>query len=394
VTLGCPGLRRSFGILAGQCPFLGPRLLLLASLTLPSITAGCGDGSLASHPTPPVSTVESNVGVHAFEIASGLDRPVYVAAAPGEPGRLYVVGQAGVIQVLERGKLNEQPFLDISALTTTSPKEDSAAEQGLLSMAFAPDYATSGRFYVDYTDRDGDVNVVEYRARHGRADPNSARRLLLVEKHNTDHNGGQLQVGPDGGLYVGIGDDEEGRVHAQSLEPGDLLGKIVRLDPEGPQVVAYGLRNPWRFSFDRETGDLWIGDVGEVDWEEVSRVPSSERPANLGWAVYEGHEAGDGDSKTGDPGRLVWPTVVYSHDKGGCAVIGGYVYRGEAIAAARDRYFYGDFCAGTIWSVDPADPESIRHELDLGTTLASFGEDAHGELYLVSRTGSIYRISD
>jgi glucose/arabinose dehydrogenase len=369
-------------------------LLLLASLALPSITAGCGGGSIASHSAPPVSTLESDAGLHAVEIASGLDRPVYVAAAPGERGRLYVVGQSGVIQVLERGKVNEEPFLDISALTTASPKGDSATEQGLLSMAFAPDYATSGRFYIDYIDRDGDVNVVEYRARHGRADPSSARRLLRVEKHNTDHNGGQLQVGPDGGLYVGIGDDEEGRAHAQSLEPGDLLGKIVRLDVDGPRVVAYGLRNPWRFSFDRETGDLWIADVGEVSWEEVSRVPSSEpRPANLGWAAYEGHEAGAGDTETGGPGRLVWPTVVYNHAKG-CAVIGGYVYRGEAIAAARGRYFYGDFCAGTVWSVDPADPQRVRHELDLGTTLASLGEDEDGELYLVSRTGSIYRISD
>ena len=370
------------------------RSLLLGSLVLVTAAAGCGGGSVESHPAPPASTVKSDAGLRAVEIASGLDRPVYIAAAPGEPDRLYVVGQAGVIQMLEQGKLTDEPFLDIRTLTTAGPKDAFASEQGLLSMAFAPDYATSGRFYVDYTDRDGDVNVVEYRARDGQADPSSARRLLLVEKHNTDHNGGQLEVGPDGGLYVGIGDDEEGWAHAQSLEPGDLLGKIVRLDVDGPRVVAFGLRNPWRFSFDRQTGDLWIADVGEVSWEEVSRVPSSEpRPANLGWAVYEGHEAGEGDTETGGPGRLVWPAVVYSHEKG-CAAIGGYVYRGEAIAAARGRYFYGDFCAGTVWSVDPADPQRVRHELDLGTTLASFGEDEDGELYLVSRTGSIYRLSD
>ena len=151
--------------------------------------------SVESHPAPATSTVESDAGLRAVEIASGLDRPVYVAAAPGEPDRLYVVGQAGVVQVLERGKLREEPFLDISTLTTTSPKDAFASEQGLLSMAFAPDYATSGRFYVDYTDRDGDVNVVEYRARAGRADPVSAHRLLLVEKSQAIHNGGQLQVG-------------------------------------------------------------------------------------------------------------------------------------------------------------------------------------------------------
>jgi glucose/arabinose dehydrogenase len=374
---------------------LGLRSLLLAFFVLASASAGCGGESVVSHPAPATSTVESDAGLRAVEIASGLDRPVYVAAAPGEPGRLYVVGQAGVIQVLERGKRKDEPFLDISTLTSTSPKDAFASEQGLLSMAFAPDYATSGRFYVDYTDRDGHVSVVEYRARAGRADPGSAHRLLLVEKRNTDHNGGQLHVGPDGGLYVGIGDDEEGPAHAQSLEPGDLLGKIVRLDDDGPRVVAYGLRNPWRFSFDRESGDLWIADVGEVGWEEVSRVPGSEpRPANLGWAVYEGHEVGEGDDEPDGPGRLVWPTAVYGHEQGGCAVIGGYVYRGEAIPAARGRYFYGDYCAGTIWSVDPDEPGRVRHELDLGVTLASFGEDEAGELYFVSRTGSIFRLSD
>ena len=169
----------------------------------------------------------------------------------------------------------------------------------------------------------------------------------------------------------------------------------MRIDEGGPRVVAYGLRNPWRFSFDRETGDLWIADVGEVGWEEVSRVPGSEpRPANLGWAVYEGHEVGEGDTEPDGPGRLVWPTAVYGHEQGECAVIGGYVYRGEAIPAARGRYFYGDFCAGTIWSVDPDEPERVRHELDLGVSLASFGEDEAGELYLVSRTGSVYRLSD
>jgi len=377
------------------------RSLLLALLVLAAVPAGCGGGSVESHPAPPASTVESEAGLRAVEIAEGLDRPVYVATAPGEPGRLYVVGQAGVIQVLDGGKVRERPFLDISALTTTSPKGEPAAEQGLLSMAFAPDYATSGRFYVDYTDRDGHVNVVEYRARDGVADPGSARRVLLVEKRRATHNGGQLHFGPDGGLYVSIGDDGASQVHPQSLEPGDLLGKIVRLDGDDPtadaRVVAYGLRNPWRFSFDRESGDLWIADVGLLSWEEVSTIPHSEPgPANLGWDAYEGHEAviwdEGGHNEPQGPGELIWPIAVYDREGGCAAVIGGYVYRGEQIPAARGRYFYGDFCTGTIWSVDPAAPERVRHELELGTTLASFGEDTAGELYLVSRTGSIYRL--
>jgi glucose/arabinose dehydrogenase len=349
-----------------------------------------------SHPAPATSTVESDAGLRAVEIARGLDRPVYVAAAPGEPDRLYVVGQAGVVRVLEEGELRDEPFLDLSALTTTSPQGESASEQGLLSLAFAPDYETSGRFYVDYTDRDGHVNVVEYHARDGRANPASARRLLVIEKNNPLHNGGQLQFGPDGALYVSLGDDRESQTHSQSLEDGDLLGKVLRLEGADPLVVAYGLRNPWRFSFDRVTGDLWIGDVGEVGWEEVSRVPrSAPWPVNLGWDAYEGHEAfaweGESQREPQGPGELVWPIAVFGRDAG-CAVIGGYVYRGDEVPAARGRYVYGDFCTGTIWSIDPEAPGRVRHELDLGVTLASFGEDEAGELYLVSRTGSIYTL--
>jgi glucose/arabinose dehydrogenase len=378
---------------------VGLRSLFLASLALLAGLSGCGSESVESHPAPTTSTVESPNGLRAVEIASGLDRPVYVATAPGEPGRLYVVGQAGVVQVLERGEVRAEPFLDVSTLTTTSPKGELAAEQGLLSIVFAPDYATSGRLYVDYTDRNGDVAIVEYRAHDGRADPSSARRVLLVEKDDPSHNGGQLAFGPDGGLYVGFGDDRNSEVHSQSLDPGDLLGKIVRLDADEPEVVAYGLRNPWRFSFDRETGDLWIGDVGELTWEEVSRVPrSAPRPANLGWDAYEGHEAfawdgGDHNEPRG-PGGLVWPVAVFDRGQSGCAaVIGGYVYRGAEIPALRGRYVYGDFCTGTIWSVDATEPGQVRHELDLGMTLASFGEDESGELYIVSRTGSVFRLS-
>ncbi len=381
----------------------GLRWPLLVSLVAAAALAGCGGDGVESHPTPSASTVESDAGLRAVEIASGLDRPVYVASAPGEPDRLYAVGQAGVIQVLDHGELQGEPFLDISDLTTTSPKGELAAEQGLLSMVFAPDYATSGRFYVDYTDRQGHVNVVEYRAREGRADPDSARRVLLVEKSSPTHNGGQLHFGPGGDLYVGIGDDGGSRVHPQSLEAGDLLGKLLRLDAEDPdagvRVVAYGLRNPWRFSFDRETGDLWIADVGSLTWEEVNYLPRSDPGLkNLGWDAYEGHEAfvwdeGSHDEPEG-PGELVWPIAVYGRDGGCAAVIGGYAYRGEEIPAARGRYFYGDFCTGQVWSIDPAEPERVRHELELGTTLASFGEDSAGELYLVSRTGSIFRLSD
>jgi hypothetical protein len=362
-----------------------------------AVLAGCGGPGSLSPSAPPATTTDGG-GLRAVELARGLDRPIYVAAAPGEPDRLYVVGQAGAVLVVEGGRVLTEPFLDISGLVLTAPKGEFASERGLLSIAFAPDYATSGRLYVDYTDRNGDVNVVEYRARDGRADPASARRHLLVEKESERHHGGQIAFGPDGRLYAGVGDDAASQIHPQRLEPGDFLGKILALEPDGGwQVVAYGLRNPWRFSFDRETGDLWVGDVGENRWEEVSRVPAGSGLANLGWDGYEGFERvvwdEGGHNEPRGPGELVWPAAVYGHEAG-CAVVGGYVYRGSEIEAARGRYVYADYCQGLVWSVDPARPADVRLELDLPRTIASFGEDAEGELYIVSRSGVIYRLAD
>jgi glucose/arabinose dehydrogenase len=336
--------------------------------------------------------------VRAVAVARGLDRPVHVAFAPGEPDRMYVVEQPGIVRAVEEGTPADEPFLDIRSLTGTSPKSEPAAEQGLLSLAFAPDYGESGLVYVHYTGRDGSVVIAQYAATDGVADPSSARVLLRVEKSSPIHNGGLVAIGPDGALYVGLGDDGGSQEHPQSLEDGDLLGKLLRLGDDGPEVVAYGLRNPWRFSFDRETGDLWVGDVGELAWEEVSVVPhDATLPVNLGWDAYEGFEAvvwdeGGHNEPRGD-GELLWPVATFGRAGGCAAVIGGYVYRGEAIPELRGRYVYGDFCTGTIWSIDPAAPAEVRRELELGTTLASFGEDEAGELYLVSRTGSVFRLS-
>lgn len=375
----------------------GLRWLFLVFAAALAAASACGGDGPESQPAPPSTTVASDAGIRAVPVARGLDRPVHVAFAPGEPDRLYVVEQPGVVRVLVDGEPLDKAFLDIRRLTGTSPKSEPAGEQGLLSLAFAADYAESGLVYVHYTDRDGNVNVVEYHARDGVADPASARRLLLVEKRSPIHNGGLVAVGPDGAVYVGLGDDGLSQVHPQSLEDGDLLGKLLRLEDGGPTVVAYGLRNPWRFSFDRETGDLWIGDVGELAWEEVSVVPhDAVEPANLGWDAYEGFEAvvwdeGGHNEPRGD-GELVWPVATFGRAGGCAAVIGGYVYRGAEIEALRGRYVYGDFCTGMIWSLDPADPGLVRRELDLGTTLDSFGEDEAGELYAVSRTGTVFRL--
>jgi glucose/arabinose dehydrogenase len=356
------------------------------------LAAACGGTGTEA---PPSETV-AGAGFRAVEIVAGLDRPVHVAVAPDEPGRLYAVGQAGVVTVVEDGRVLPEPFLDLTDEVLTGAKGEPATELGLLSIAFAPDYTSSGRLAVFFTDRQGDVNVVEYRAAGGSVDPGTARQLLHAEKDSARHFGGQLQYGPDGKLYASIGDDARSQVHPQSLAEGDYLGKVLRLDSDGWTVVAYGLRNPWRFSFDRETGDLWIGDVGENRVEEVDRVPAGTVLANLGWDGFEGYEEvvwdDGGHNDPGGPGELLWPEAVYTHEEG-CSVVGGYVYRGSDVPSASGRYFYGDFCTGIVWSIDTADPTEVRQELALGTTLASFGEDEDGELYLVSRTGRIFRLA-
>jgi glucose/arabinose dehydrogenase len=307
---------------------------------------------------------------------------VHVAVTADEPGRLYVVEQAGVVRVVDGGVLLREPFLDIRSLVRTSPRTEAASEEGLLSLAFAPDYATSGRFSVAYTDRGGRLVVAGYPG---------GRALLIAPKDVPRHMGGQLAYGPEARLYVAVGDDSLAYEHAQRLAKSDPRGKLLRLEADGSwSVVSYGLRNPWRFSFDRATGAVWVADVGEASWEEISVIDSSARPpVNLGWPAYEGYAPREAELE--GSGELVWPAAVYSHEHG-CAVVGGFVYRGEEVAVLHGRYVYGDFCTGRIWSLDPGRPGDVRVELDLATTIASFAEDADGELLVVSRTGTIYRL--
>jgi glucose/arabinose dehydrogenase len=324
--------------------------------------------------------------------ASGFDSPTFVGFAPGEPSRLYVVEQAGRIRYLV-GRRIAGTLLDIRSRVA------SGGERGLFSVAFSPDYPRDHRFYVDYTDRNGDTRVVEFRARDGHAVLSSARQLLFVRQPYANHNGGQLQFGPDGLLYVGMGDGGSGgdpENHAQDLD--DHLGKLLRIDPSREdgrwETVGYGLRNPWRFSFDRATGDLYIADVGQSDWEEIDFRPNAQVSAlaNYGWRIYEGRTR----FTTGAPsraGELVFPVSVYSHDEG-CSVTGGYVYRGHA-ASLVCRYFFGDWCSGTIWSLRIEDGRAVafRKEAARIGQLSSFGEDSAGELYAVSGgSGRLYRV--
>ena len=315
-----------------------------------------------------------------------------MTAPPGTSGALYVVEQGGLVRVVEAGKIRSEPFLDLRGLVRAG------GEQGLLGLAFASDYAKSRQFVVNYTDRNGNTRVVRYRSNGVKALPASAKLLLVVEQPYANHNGGMVAYGKDGLVYVGMGDGGSGGdPENRAQDMGSLLGKILRLDSARPGArpvtVALGVRNPWRFSFDRRTGDLWVGDVGQGSIEEVDHVAWPLRGLlNFGWDVYEGRSSFE--SKALGPGRLVKPVAQYSHARG-CSITGGYVYRGSAVPAAVGRYFYGDYCSGTVWSLKLVGgvARQIRVEPFTVANLTSFGEDGTGELYAVSGNGVLYRLA-
>jgi glucose/arabinose dehydrogenase len=314
-----------------------------------------------------------------------VEQPVHVAAPRSEPNNLYIVEKTGRIRVRVKGRVRARPFLDLSNSVTDG------SEQGLLSVAFHPRYARNRLFYVDYTDRDGDTRIVEYRSRGLSRKPVRTRQIFFQDDPYSNHNGGQLAFGPDGYLYAGTGDggsggDPENR--AQNLR--SLFGKLLRFNvnrrkPQ-PIIIGYGLRNPWRFSFDRQTGDLYIGDVGQNSWEELDFTPRrSPGLENYGWRVYEGRERYTNETPN-SAGNLVMPYVVLPNPPN-CSVIGGFVYRGSAVPAAKGRYFFSDNCASRVRSTPAGGSSSVRDEPFRGDGISSFGEDARGELYLVSVTG-------
>jgi glucose/arabinose dehydrogenase len=325
--------------------------------------------------------------------ASGLSAITALASNKAEPRRLYVVEQVGRIRYLVNGKI-AGTFLDIR------DRIASGGEQGLLSVAFSPGYARNHRFYVDYTDKHGDTRVVEFRSRNGKGVKSSARQLLFVRQPYANHNGGELQFDASGLLYVGMGDggsagDPENRAQRMTVK----LGKLLRINPlqrgANWRIVGLGLRNPWRFSFDRANGDLYIGDVGQGAWEEIDYRPRARLGAlaNYGWKAFEGRTRYS--NTTLGPGELSSPVYVYSHDQGGCSVTGGYVYRGRAIAGAVGRYFFGDYCSGDVSSLKIADGRAtdVRLEPFHVDSLTSFGEDAAGELYLATGNGRVFKLA-
>ena len=327
-------------------------------------------------------------------VTSALSSPVHVTAPKSEPTKLYVVEQEGRIVVLVRGKLRRRPFLDIRSLVR------SGGEQGLLSVAFHPRYRKNRRLYVDYTDVRGDTRVVEYRANRARTRvlPRTRRQLFTVDQPYENHNGGQLAFGPDGYLYIGMGDGGSGGDpgnRAQNLR--SRLGKLLKINARRrgakPRIVAYGLRNPWRFSFDRKTGNLVLADVGQDSWEEIDYLPRRQRGlVNFGWRVYEGRSRYTSE-RPNPAGRLVFPIHVYSHSLG-CSVTGGFVYRGPAAPSAHGLYFFGDYCSGRVWTMRIRNGRATRVRLRsqrIGQ-LSSFGESTRGDLYAVALSGRLYKL--
>ena len=355
---------------------------------------------------------QGRAGVRLVPVAS-FDSSLYLTAPAGDARRLFVVEQGGRIMVVRDGRKLAEPFLDLRA------KTDASGEQGLLSMAFAPDYARSGRFYVSYTDTEGDSRVVEYRrTSDDRADPDSARPVLLQRQPEANHNGGLILFGPDGLLYVGFGDgggagDQHGRRgNAQDL--GTWLGKLLRIDPRAsggrpyrvpasnpfvsrrgarPEIYAYGLRNPWRFAFDSATGALSIGDVGQNEVEEIDHRPRGRaRGANFGWRVFEGRSRyARGETARG----AVAPVIERRHSAGSCSITGGLVVRDPELPALRGRYVFGDLCDARIISARL----SARRATDLRSTglrvgsLVSFGEDPRHRVYAISIDGRVLRLA-
>ena len=354
---------------------------------------------ISSTPTSASTTTFPDPNAYTWQmIISGLQRPVDLQTDGS--GRLFVLEKPGRIRIIENDQLIETPFLDISDRVGSGGNE-----QGLLGLAFHPQYAQNGRFFVNYTDKNGDTVLERFQVSSDPnvADPNSEVKILGVDQPFANHNGGGLVFGPDGYLYAGLGDGgSQGDPFGNAQNTGVLLGKILRLDvdsvepyavpadnPFGNEVWAYGLRNPWRFSFDKSTNDLYIADVGQNTWEEIDFLPAgSPGGTNFGWNFREGAH----DYKGGGPAGMVEPVAEYSHSEGGCSVTGGYVYRGS-LPEWNGIYLYADYCKGLIWGLIQSDGGWQSQPLfDLDVTITSFGQDSSGELYILSDSGSIFRL--
>jgi glucose/arabinose dehydrogenase len=388
--------------------------LLITGLVLVSAGSliGCSGEGTQQNSQLPAST-----SLTLQPVTTNLTFPVFMTAAPKDGTRLFIVEKRGLIRIFDgnSSSLKQTAFLNLSGLIST------VGERGLLGMAFDSDYDVNRQFYVFYTNIDGDIVIARYLrdvANENLADSSTATKLLTVA-HSTfsNHNGGMLVFGPDGCLYAGIGDGgDAGDPNNNGQNPFSLLGKLLRLNPStggacsnviinpfflgggAPQVWSLGLRNPWRFSFDRQTGDLYIGDVGESTREEIDVAvsPNAGRQANYGWRLMEGFLCFN-PSMNCNSGGLTLPLLDYPHLSGACAVTGGYVYRGSAIPATQGRYFYADFCAGFVRSFrnqngQPTEQTEWPLLSPPGGFVTSFGEDAAGELYVMTQGGGLFKV--
>jgi glucose/arabinose dehydrogenase len=339
-------------------------------------------------------------------------QPVYVTGAPGDPRRVFVVQRTGQVMLMLGGRPQARPFLDIAK----EVHSQGGAEQGLLGLVFAPDYARSGLFYVDFTVAGNNIRVVQYQrstSEENLANPTSARVVLSIDHHKyTNHNGGQLAFGPDHDLYIGVGDGgSEGDPEGNGQSTKTLLGKILRVAPSRrggytipqtnpfvgqagrrPEIWAYGLRNPWRFSFDRSTGNMIVGDVGQDSQEEIDyALAGTGAGANYGWSIWEG----DRRNKPGNAPRAVPQVLTVPHSSGYCAIIGGYVVRDRSLPSLYGRYLFGDYCHPQIESVNlqHGRASGLRDTgLEVNGT-SSLGQDASGHIYIASLNGPVYRIT-
>jgi glucose/arabinose dehydrogenase len=387
------------------------------ALALALVLAACGATSPArserlgdSVGRPVGGTAAARKGLRLVEVGS-FREPVYVTGPPGDASRLFVAQRSGQVVLVHNGHIQARPFLDIGGMVNSSGQE-----QGLLGTAFSPDYARTGRFYVDYTLPSNDIRVVQYRrsaANPNLADPASARTLLTIDHHRYDnHNGGQLAFGPEGDLYIGVGDGgSENDPEGNGQDTSRLLGKILRIDPSANggytipagnpfahqpgrrgEIWAYGLRNPWRFSFDRTTGDLIVGDVGQDLEEEIDFAPAhTGAGANYGWSVWEG-------TRRNEPGRAahaVFPVLIARHSEGYCAIVGGFVVRDRSLPSLYGRYLFGDDCRSSIESVKltRSRASGLRATGLNVPSASSFGQDARGHVYVCSLRGGVYRLA-
>ncbi len=331
--------------------------------------------------------------------------PIDIQFPDDGSGRMFIIEQDGRIRIIENGQMLDPPFLDIIS------KVDSLGnEQGLLGLAFHPNFKQNPYFYVNYIDLSGNTVIARFTANGNLADPNSEKDLLHIQQPFDNHNGGNMAFGPDGYLYMGLGDGgSEGDPNRNGQNTNVLLGKILRIDVDHgdpyaipadnpfvsgggkPEIWEYGLRNPWRFSFDKPSGNLYIGDVGQDTWEEVDVVPANAGGLNFGWSYYEGMHPYAGKPSANI--NFTFPVVEYNHAVGGCAIIGGHVYRGE-MPEWQGVYFYGDECSGLIWGlIHTSGGWQSQLLFRTGANMTTFGQDPSGEIYFADRRGTIYRLS-